>query len=86
MELLGVTIDNEIKFNQHISRFSKSAGCQLNALFRLKNPDSFRAEESINRKSYICKLKLLDTDLAFLRMYIHKQNRQYTKKDFTAFA
>ena len=36
-ELLGVTIDNELKFDQHISRLWKSAGCQLYALFRLKN-------------------------------------------------
>ena len=31
VELLGVTIDNELKFDQHISRLCKSAGCQLNA-------------------------------------------------------
>ena len=30
-ELLGVTIDNELKFDQHISRLCKSAECQLNA-------------------------------------------------------
>ena len=37
VELLGVTNDNELKFVQRISRFCKSAGCQLNALFRFKN-------------------------------------------------
>ena len=37
VELLGVTIDNEVKFDQHISRLRKSAVCQLNVLFRLKN-------------------------------------------------
>ena len=37
LELLGVTVDNELKFDQHISRLCKSAGCQLNALSRLKN-------------------------------------------------
>ena len=37
VELLGVTNDNELKFDQGISRFCKSAGCQLNALFRFKN-------------------------------------------------
>ena len=37
VELLGVTVNNELKFDQHISRLCKSAECQLNALFRLKN-------------------------------------------------
>ena len=36
-ELLGFTIDNELKFDQHISRLCNAAGCQLNALFRSKN-------------------------------------------------
>ena len=36
-ELLVITIDNELKFDQHINRLCNSAGCQLNALFRLKN-------------------------------------------------
>ena len=37
VELLGVTIDNELKFDQHISRLCKSAQCQFNPLLRLKN-------------------------------------------------
>ena len=31
VELLGVTTDNELKFDQHISRLCKSAECQFNA-------------------------------------------------------
>ena len=31
VELLGVTTDNELKFDQHISRLCKSTECQLNA-------------------------------------------------------
>ena len=37
VELLGVTIDNELKLDQHINRLGKTAECQVNALFRLKN-------------------------------------------------
>ena len=33
-ELFGVTIDNELKFDQHISRLCKLAVCQLNVLYR----------------------------------------------------
>ena len=35
--MLVVTIENELKFDQHNSRLGKSAGRQLNVLFRLKN-------------------------------------------------
>ena len=45
VELLVVTIDNELKFDQHISRLCKSAGCQLNALFRLKNYLNFEQKK-----------------------------------------
>ena len=45
VELLGVTIDNELKFDLHISRLCKSAGCQLNALCRLKNYLNFEQEK-----------------------------------------
>ena len=44
-ELQGFTIDNELKFDQHISRLCKSAGCQLNALFRLKNYLNFEQKK-----------------------------------------
>ena len=45
VELLGATIDNEFKFDQHISRLCKSAGCQLDALFRLKNYLNFEQKK-----------------------------------------
>ena len=37
VELLRVTIDNKLNFDEHISRLCKSAGYQFSALFRLKN-------------------------------------------------
>ena len=37
VELPGVTTDNKLKFDQHFSSLCKSAGYQLNVLFRLKN-------------------------------------------------
>ena len=48
VELLGVTIDNELKFAWHISSIGKSAECQLNALFRLKILFELSTKESIN--------------------------------------
>ena len=45
VELLGVTIDNELKFDQHISRLCKPAGCQFYALFRLKNYLNFEQKK-----------------------------------------
>ena len=37
VKLLGITLDNKLNFKKHISSICKSASCQLNALFRLKN-------------------------------------------------
>ena len=45
VELLGVTSHNELKFDQHISRFGKSAGRQLNALFRFKSYLNFEQKK-----------------------------------------
>ena len=36
VKLLGITIDNRLNFNEHISSICKSAANQLNALVRLK--------------------------------------------------
>ena len=36
VELPTVTIGNQLKLDHHISKLCKSAGCQFNALFRLK--------------------------------------------------
>ena len=46
-ELLGVTSDNELKFDQHISRLYKSAECQLNALYRLKSYLNFEKKKVV---------------------------------------
>ena len=48
VELLGVTTDNELKFDRHISSIGKSAECQLNALFRLKILFELSTKQSIN--------------------------------------
>ena len=36
VKLLGITIDDRLNFNEHISSICKSAANQLNALVRLK--------------------------------------------------
>ena len=45
VQLLGVTSDNELKFDQHISRLCKLAGCQLNTLFRWRNYLSYEQKK-----------------------------------------
>ena len=37
VKLLWITLDNKLNFENHISSICKSASCQLNALFSLKN-------------------------------------------------
>ena len=41
LELLGVTIDNSLNFNKHISKIIKKVGNELDVLGRLKNTLSF---------------------------------------------
>ena len=45
VELLGVTINNEIKFDWHTSRLCKSTGCLSWMLFRLKSYLNFEQKE-----------------------------------------
>ena len=52
IDLLGDTLDNELKFDQHISRLYKSAGYQLNALFRLKGYLNFE-QKKVSIESFI---------------------------------
>ena len=44
VKLLGITLNNKLNFEKHISSVFKSASCQLNALFRLKNSKIQRKE------------------------------------------
>lgn len=37
VKTLGITLGNPLNFESHMSSICKSASCQLNALFRLKN-------------------------------------------------
>ena len=52
IDLLGDTLDNKLKFDQHISRLYKSAGYQLNALFRLKGYLNFE-QKKVSIESFI---------------------------------
>ena len=45
VELLGIQIDDKLNFNIYITKISKSAANQLNALIRLKQFLSFHAKE-----------------------------------------
>ena len=37
IQLLGVTLDNKLKFDSHVASICRKAGGQVNALNRLKN-------------------------------------------------
>ena len=37
VKLIVITLNNKLNFEKHISSICKSASCQWNALFRLKN-------------------------------------------------
>ena len=52
VKLLGITLDNKLNFEKHISSICKSASCQLNALFRLKNFLGFK-ERKILIESFV---------------------------------
>ena len=53
VELPGVTINNDLKCNQHCSRLCKSAECQLDALFRLESYLIYEQKKVLN-ESFIC--------------------------------
>ena len=52
VELLGITLDNKLNFEKHISPICKSVNCQLNALCSLKNVLGFK-ERRILTESYV---------------------------------
>ena len=48
VKLLGITLDNKLNFEKHISSICKSASCQLNALFRLKKFSRIQRKGNFN--------------------------------------
>ena len=52
VKLLGITLDNKLNFEKHISSIYKSASCQLNAPFRLKKFLGFK-ERKILTESFV---------------------------------
>ena len=63
--LLGVKIDNKLKFDGHISTFCKKANNQLNAISRI--------QKYLNDKEK-------ETDLAFYIQKVFEKNRKSTRK------
>ena len=47
VELLGIQIDDKLKFNQHISKICNCAANQLNAMTRLRNSMTSRVKEAL---------------------------------------
>ena len=48
VKLLGITLDNKLNFEKHISSICKSTSCHLNALFSLKNFPEIQRKENFN--------------------------------------
>ena len=64
--LLGIEIDNQLNFDNHVSKLRKKAGSQLNGIGRLKNNVGFPEKKFFDRS---------------LRIHeIYKQNRVNTKE------
>ena len=57
-ELFAFTINNELKYDQHISRLCKSAECQLNVLYRLKNYLNFEQRNVVIESSIYVNLNI----------------------------
>ena len=64
--LLGIEIDNQLNFDNHVSKLCKKAGFQLNGIGRLKNNVGFPEKKCFDRSLCIHE--------------IYKQNRVNTKK------
>ena len=47
VKLLGITIDNSLNFNSHISSLCKTSSAQLNAIFRLNSFLSYKAKQAL---------------------------------------
>ena len=48
VELLGVVIDETLNFQKHINNLFRSAMCQQNVIFRLKNSFSIHTSTTIH--------------------------------------
>ena len=47
IQLLGVTLDNKLKFDSHIASICRKAGGQVNALNRLKTVLPYKTKEAL---------------------------------------
>ena len=57
--LLGITIDNRLSFDDHISKLCNKASVQLNAIFRLKKYKCQKELEVILNNFFIFQFQLL---------------------------
>ena len=63
---LGITLDNKLNFEKHISSICKSAKCQLNALFRLKNILGLKERKTLTECFVYSNLNYCPSSMAFL--------------------
>ena len=89
VKLLGITIDNQLNFNKHISSICKKTSAQLNALYRLKNFISFKAKKAL-AESFVfsnfnyCSLVWNFSSAESLNKInmIHKRTLRFVQDDF----
>ena len=84
VRLLGIEIDNQLNFDNHISTLCKKAGSQLNTVGKLRKYIGF-LEKGYDRSLCIFKFyfQLLSFSVALYLHKIYKQNRVNTKKSFS---
>ena len=76
-ELLELTVDDKLTFEKRIKKPFRSAGNQLNALFRLKLSKKFF--KKFYRKLCLFKLQPLSISVALLENKSITKNRKYSK-------
>ena len=85
VRLLGVTIDNKINFDLHVSDICKKASAQLNALCRLRKFFSFKAKSVLIQSFVFANFNYCPLGMAFFIIKVAFKSRKYSKESSTFF-
>ena len=85
VKLLGITLDNKLNFEKHISSICKSASCQLNALFRLKHFLGFKERKILTESFVYSSFKYCPLVWHFCNQKSHRRLKTYKKEPSGSF-